>query len=162
MQEQPRQPALSSASRFQCNPPGYQPAPDAAFTSTVPSLPADAVAKAIATAKEAAARIAASRPGAAVQQQVDPFIHAPPSEQHGTAAAGQQPDIGQGNSGRAAPVGLWHHNSGYANPSLEPAIQGGKMTAEEARRVAQQAAQRVAQLARSCAGNVDDWAWSKH
>jgi hypothetical protein len=98
-------------------------------------LTADAIAKAVATAREAAARTASYQAGSAPAQP-DACI-----ARH-TDAVGQAP---------------WHAG---AQGACHRDTSAAKMSAEDARRVAQQAAQRVAHLARGPA-DPNEWAWSK-
>ena len=106
------------------------------------TLTADAIAQAVATAKEAAARIARSSAGGAgapagMNAAAQPGVWGVPPDGQGVAAAS------------------------IAQPAAAPhGAAGARLTAEEARRIAQQAAARVTQMARG-PGNPDDWAWGK-
>ena len=142
---------------------GFGGAGGAAASAAGGPLPADAIAKAVATAKEAAARIAAQR-----ADQPDPTLQ---SSQHDSSR-----QLSGHHAARAA-LGPSHapihsvlpangmHAQGYAANGNAGGSAGGssaaKMTAEEARQVAQQAAARVAQLARGAGTAQDEWAWSK-
>jgi hypothetical protein len=148
--------AQQQAARFN-QPPQAQPyqsqAPPHASAAAPAQLPADAISKAVATAKEAAARIAAQRGGAGAAESFAQPMRAQPS-----AAQAPQAQMGFSGPGRSdAPVpGAPTATSGAGGAGGAP-----RMTAEEARQVAQQAAQRVAQLARGDAAQAEDWAWSK-
>ena len=122
--------------------------------AAAPPLPADAIAKAVATAKEAAARIAASRAGASSHEPRWGGAAATSEHANGVSFV-PPPDAGVQAShfGAGTPAG-----QGFAAPSAGGAP---KMTPEEARRVAQQAAQRVSQFARGGQGGGEEWAWSK-